>query len=75
MKKLINKISTLILTVVLLFASISMASVKAFEVEESLRLAVISDLHYYPVSYTGNNNVEYQKFAKGHMRLVGENSA
>ncbi len=32
-------------------------------------------MHYYPVSYTGNENKAYQDFATGNLRLIGENSA
>lgn len=78
MKRFLNKALAVLIAVVvslsLLPGNLALAATDQ-TIDESMRLAVISDLHYYPVSYTGNENSAYQNFAKGNLRLIGENSA
>ena len=68
--KFSKKIISVLLTVIMLFSISSTALTSSAvygdgdpnEVISSLSFAAISDIHYYPQSYTGNNCEAWQEF-------------
>lgn len=79
--KLSKKILAIVLSVLLTFSAVSSAAVFAIENESendvaySLPFVAVSDIHYYPQSYTGNNCEAWQEFCTTDTKEYQESEA
>ncbi|MEI6580185.1 MAG: metallophosphoesterase, partial [Eubacteriales bacterium] len=76
MKKVFVKLLAVILTLTMLFGSLFTLPISAkSNYDPPVKVGVMSDLHYFPESYTNINSVEYQHDAYCDSKLMGESSA